>query len=132
MPDTDLRQLIDVCNGSDLEARRDLALILMMLDTGARLAEVTGLALSDLDWDLGVAVVRGKGGRWRSLPIGPRTLKSLGRYVRGRRSHPDADSDTLWLGRTGPLEDDQLEDHDSHKVTEMPQGTNRLLRGTRC
>jgi site-specific recombinase XerD len=105
VPDADLRKLIDACKGSDLEARRDLALILMMLDTGARLAEVTGLELSDVDWDLGVAVVRGKGGRWRSLPMGPRTLKSLDRYVRGRRSHPDTDSRELWLGRTGPLTD---------------------------
>lgn len=105
VPDADLRKLIDACKGSDLEARRDLALILMMLDTGARLAEVTGLHLTDIDWDLGVAVVRGKGGRWRSLPMGPRTLKSLDRYVRGRRSHPDAESDELWLGRLGPLTD---------------------------
>lgn len=105
VPDADLRKLIDVCKGSSLAARRDLALILMLLDTGARLAEVTGLGVSDVDWDLGVALVRGKGGRWRSLPMGPRTLKSLDRYVRGRRSHPDADSDALWLGRTGPLTD---------------------------
>lgn len=105
VPDADLRKLIDVCKGSDLEDRRDLALILMMLDTGARLAEVTGLELSDIDWDLGVAVVRGKGGRWRSLPMGPRTLKALDRYVRGRRSHPDADQDALWLGRVGVLTD---------------------------
>lgn len=56
-----------------------LALVLVMLDTGARLAEVTGLDLSDIDWDLGVAVVRGKRGRCRSLPMGPRTLKSLDR-----------------------------------------------------
>lgn len=105
VPDADLRKLIDTCKGSDLEARRDLALILVMLDTGARLAEVTGLDLSDLDWDLGVALVRGKGGRWRWLPMGPRTLKSLDRYVRGRRSHLDPDSDALWLGRTGPLTD---------------------------
>lgn len=105
VPDADLRKLIDVCKGSGLGARRDLALILMLLDTGARLAEVTGLGVSDVDWDLGVALVRGKGGRWRSLPMGPRTLKSLDRYVRGRRSHPDADSDALWLGRTGPLTD---------------------------
>lgn len=105
VPDADLRKLIDVCKGSSLGARRDLALILMLLDTGARLAEVTGLGVSDVDWDLGVALVRGKGGRWRSLPMGPRTLKSLDRYVRGRRSHPDADSDALWLGRTGPLTD---------------------------
>ena len=45
----------------------------------------------------------GKGGRHRSLPMSPTTLKAVDRYLRARRSHSSAKSQELWLGRRGPL-----------------------------
>jgi integrase/recombinase XerC len=38
-----LRRLLATCAGRDSEARRDRALILLLLDTGGRLAEVAGM-----------------------------------------------------------------------------------------
>ena len=63
----------------------------MLADTGARLSEVAGLEVADLDlhgW--GVAVVRGKGGKYRSLPMGPTTLKAVDGYLRARAKHSEA------------------------------------------
>lgn len=102
---TDLRALLAACDGPGFDERRDTALVLMLLDTGARLGEIANLRITDLDLDLGVALVLGKGRRERSLPMSPRTLKGLDRYIRARRRHRHAADPWLWLGLKGRLSD---------------------------
>jgi site-specific recombinase XerD len=101
----ELQAMVRVCQGRDFESRRDLALFLVFVDTGARLAEVTGLCVDregfDLD-DASIAIV-GKGGRERQLPIGRTTIKALDRYLRERARRPDNDLPWLWLGRRGRM-----------------------------
>ena len=63
------------------EDRRDKALFTMLVDTDARLCEIAGLGVDDIDWDLGVAVVVGKGKGQRTLPMSPTTIKELDRCV---------------------------------------------------
>jgi integrase/recombinase XerC len=70
------RRLLETCAGRDFEARRDTALILLLVDVGPRHAEVAGMRLTDLDFDLQVAVVVGKDGRQRALPFGRRTAQA--------------------------------------------------------
>ncbi len=48
VPDEALRRLFVVCAGKDFEARRDTAMIMLLLDSGARRAELVGLRLDDL------------------------------------------------------------------------------------
>jgi site-specific recombinase XerD len=84
VPPEDLRALVAACNGPGFEDRRDTALVLFLLDTGARLAEAAGLALTDLDLDAGVALVVGKGRRERALVYSPKVTKALDRYLRTR------------------------------------------------
>ena len=83
-----LRRLLAACAGRDFEARRDRALILLLLDTGGRLAEIAGMRLGDLNFEYGVVVVVGKGSRERALPFGNRTGKALDQYLRARARHP--------------------------------------------
>lgn len=105
----DLKALLEACAGPDFESRRDEAIIRTFLDTGARLAEVANLTVDgedpDVDLDGQVVRVLGKGRRYRVLPIGARTTKSLDRYVRLRRAHPDALQPWLWLGGKGRFTD---------------------------
>jgi site-specific recombinase XerD len=103
--DADLRTLLKACNGASFEQRRDTALILFFLDTGARLAEVAGLEVQHINPDLEVALVLGKGRRERSLPMGPTTLAAIERYLRVRARRIGADSIWLWLGSKGRLTD---------------------------
>ena len=103
LTETQVRALLAACRGPDFEDRRDTALIWVLLDTGSRLAEVAGLAIADIDWDLEALVVMGKGRRTRAVPFGPQTAKALDRYLRARNRHPDHRSDALWLGRRGAL-----------------------------
>ena len=98
-----LAALIAVCKGNTFDDCRDEALIRMFIDTGVRLGEMVGLNVSNIDLDLEVAVVLGKGRRLRSVPFGHRTTTALDRYTRRRRLHPAASSDSFWLGLKGPL-----------------------------
>jgi integrase len=103
VPDDGLRRLLATCAGKDFDARRDTALIMFFLDTGARRGEAAGLKLADLDFDYQVATVFGKGRRERSLPFGRKTALALDRYLRARLRHRDSELPWLWLGQRGQL-----------------------------
>jgi site-specific recombinase XerD len=105
VPLDDIRRLLKVCQGTGFTERRDTALILLMIDTGARLAEVGGLKVDGIDRELEVAVVTGKGRRQRALPLSPKVLKAVDSYIRTRSRHADAQLPWLWLGRKGRLSD---------------------------
>ncbi|MEU2730058.1 tyrosine-type recombinase/integrase [Streptomyces griseoviridis] len=100
IPDDALKRLLGVCKGKDFKARRDTAIIMMFLDTGARLSEVTVRTQEKLDLDLMVLHVLGKGGRERPAPFGRATAVAMDRYLRaagkylGRTLEP---RDPLWI-----------------------------------
>jgi len=104
----ELRRLLRSCEGTAFIDRRDLAILLLLLDTGMRLGELAGLTLGDLDFDLNLARVLGKGRRPRACPFGKKTARALDRYLRARARHRDADRTTLWLGHAGPMTDNGL------------------------
>jgi site-specific recombinase XerD len=108
VPTADLRKLLAVCRGPDLEDRRDAALIRVFIDTGARLSELANLRLegddgSDVDLDGQVLRVTGKGQRTRLVGIGAQTVKAIDRYLRKRGQHPQAALPWLWLGKRGRM-----------------------------
>lgn len=105
VPDADLRRLLKSCEGAGFEERRDTALLRVFSDCGVRLGEATGLGLEDVDLDVQVLVVMGKGRRPRSVPFGVKTGQAIERYLRVRRAHPHARAANLWLGARGPLLD---------------------------
>jgi site-specific recombinase XerC len=70
--DVQLARLLKTCVGKEFAARRDLAIILLLLDTGIRLGELGGLTVEDLDLDLNVARVLGKGAGLAPVPLARR------------------------------------------------------------
>jgi integrase len=96
---------LKACEGTTFDDRRDTAIIRVFIDTGMRLAELTGLRVEDLDFTERAAVVTGKGGRLRAPAFGARTAQALDRYLRVRTRHPGASVPALWLGLAGPLKD---------------------------
>jgi integrase/recombinase XerC len=98
IPDDLLRQVLDTCTGKDFTSRRDTALIRLIFDTGARLAEVANLTVDDVDLRTDVIHVVGKGGKARAVPFGPKTGRAITRYLRVRAQHRHADTSRLWLG----------------------------------
>lgn len=103
--DEELKAILDACAGADFDARRDTAIIRLLLDTGMRRAELAGLKLDDIDMDQQVAIVMGKVRRPRACPFGNKTAQALDRYVRLRLAHPFAARPELWLARKGALTD---------------------------
>lgn len=103
IPDDGLRRLLAACAGKGFEARRDTAMIMLLLDTGARRAELVDLKLAHVDLDLDVLLVLGKGRRERALPFGHKAGAALDRYLRARARHKDAALPWLWLGLQGRL-----------------------------
>jgi len=98
-----LAALLAAADGKRFENRRDTAIIRFFLDSGARLSEVTGLELGDLDLEMDVAIVMGKGRRGRAVPFGAKTGEALRRYMRLRGRHPQVNLDALWLGKKGKM-----------------------------
>jgi site-specific recombinase XerD len=103
VPDDGLRRLFAACAGKRFEDRRDTALLMLLLDTGARRAELAGLRLADVDLELDVLLVLGKGRRERALPFGNKAAVALDRYLRIRSRHKHSDLPWLWLGQKGRL-----------------------------
>ncbi len=106
MSEDDLRALVKACEGQAFVDRRDMAIVRLFLDTGARRAEIAGLMVDDIDWTLNVVLVKGKGGSQRACAFGRRTAAAVDRYLRARARHPHADDPMLWLGRVGPMAKD--------------------------
>lgn len=100
----DLKKLLATCESdSTFEGRRDNALIRVFITTGCRRAEISNLEIDDIDLDRGVMVVTGKGDRTRTVPLNPKTVRSIDRYLRKRPVNKHHASNSLWLGRNGPM-----------------------------
>jgi integrase len=120
--DDDLKALLKSVAGKDFDARRDNAILRLLIDCGVRLDEIGRLAVESIDFDTDEIVVWGKGRRPRIIPFSERTGQALERYLRDRRAHPwaskvfasdDADdprngNHPLWLGKRGWLSDSGL------------------------
>jgi site-specific recombinase XerD len=100
----ELVTLLAVCMGSDLKSRRDLAMFLVLYDTGARRAELLSMSISNLNLEKRTARVMGKGGRTRDIYFGQATAQALQLYIE-RRDRGDYyfECDALWIGRRGPM-----------------------------
>jgi site-specific recombinase XerD len=102
LTDLEVAALVKACAGRAFRDRRDEAVVRLMVETGLRAEELLSMTLPDTHLSTGAAVVRrGKGGKGRTVPFGPRTGSALDRYVRLRRSHRLAGTPVLWLGDRG-------------------------------
>jgi integrase/recombinase XerD len=102
LTDDQLKMLIKACAGREFRDRRDEAIIRLMAESALRSEELLSMTIPDTDLAHGVAIVRrGKGGKGRTVPFGPRTGAAIDRYLRARRTHRLADTPVLWLGDRG-------------------------------
>lgn len=108
LSDEELRALIATCvnpthrPNEPLHHRRDEALIRLMVETGIRAGEVLTLECADLDLAAGrILLRRGKGGRGRTIPVGPATVRAIRSYLAEREHHRAAGDSQLWLGERG-------------------------------
>jgi len=102
LADADLSRLLRGCEGQEFEARRDMAILRIMIDCGVRVSGIGGLQLADVDLPHKVLTVVLKGGDEHYAPVGRKAAAALDRYLRARARRPKAaESPWLWLGMAG-------------------------------
>lgn len=104
----EVSQLLAAAGSGDTAlSLRDQALLELLYGTGARISEVVGLTLDELDRVEGLVRLDGKGGRQRIVPVGSYALRAVEAYVvRGRPALAVAGRGTPALfvnARGGPL-----------------------------
>ena len=99
----DLRRLLEACRSRVFEARRDLAILLLLIDTGMRRGEVASVRGDDLDLDQSLLRVLGTGGRERLVPLGRTLVQALDRDLRVRLLPEHEGAAALFLRRAGPI-----------------------------
>ena len=82
---------------------RDVAMVELLYATGARVAELCGLDLSDIDYDRQTIRVLGKGNKERTIPLGNPAMKALNVWLKeGRDSFKNSLSgNAVFLGARG-------------------------------
>jgi integrase/recombinase XerD len=81
LAEDEVEALLDQIGGTDAVARRDRALVELLYGTGARISEVVGLNLADLDLDGRLVRVLGKGSKERVVPLGRCAHDALGAWL---------------------------------------------------
>ena len=64
---------------------RDVAIVELLYATGARVAELCGLDLGDIDYDRQTIRVLGKGNKERTIPLGNPAMKALNAWLKEGR-----------------------------------------------
>jgi integrase/recombinase XerD len=107
---------------------RDYTIILVLLDTGVRLAELVGLDIESLDLGRSCFVVTGKGNKERIIPFGVGVRRALWRYITRFRPEPTVtQGNQLFLTGVGfPLRASSVQ------TMVYRLGTIAAISGVRC
>ena len=70
--------------GSKEKDLRDRAILELLYSSGLRVSELVGLNSNQLDLDLGIVRVMGKGRKERIVPVGVKAIEALKAYMEGR------------------------------------------------
>ncbi|WP_026374112.1 site-specific tyrosine recombinase XerD [Agrococcus lahaulensis] len=80
-----MQRLLETPSGDDPAGLRDRALLELLYATGARISEVLGLDVDDLESEHGLVRVTGKGAKQRLVPVGSFAREAVDAWlVRGR------------------------------------------------
>lgn len=89
-----IEKLIQTCEEGTFRGDRDKAIILSLLDTGARASEFLAMNLENIDADGTITIEHGKGDKPRKVFLGKKSKKAIRRYLRHRTDNNQA----LWVG----------------------------------
>ena len=89
----DIQRMRMLTSGNRFADVRNRAVILLLLDTGIRLNELSHIQLKDIDFDRETVRIYGKGNKERMVRIGRNTQKALLRYLLARHDEYPC----LWL-----------------------------------
>ena len=107
---------------------RDVAMVELLYATGARVAELCGLDLSDIDYDRQTIRVLGKGNKERTIPLGNPAMKALNAWLKGGRdSVKNSQSENaVFLGARGKRIDQRTVRTVVYNALEAIEGIERM------
>ena len=86
----------------DTHSLRDRAILTLLYATGIRASELAGLCVRDVNFNLGIVRVMGKGSKERIVPVAEAALDAVRQYIQTDRATATADTTgRLLLSRTG-------------------------------
>ncbi len=96
----EMKVLLDSLTDEDFHTLRDRAVLEFLYATGVRVSECVGLNVADIQFDTGIALVFGKGGKERYTLIGTQAIVALRSYHRAREGR-DVEGDPLFINMRG-------------------------------
>jgi integrase/recombinase XerD len=86
LSEADVEALLATPDATSPLGLRDRAMLETLYASGLRVSELTGLKVAQLNLDLGVVRVMGKGSKERLVPIGEAAQDAVARYLAGARA----------------------------------------------
>jgi len=100
--DEDTAKILATCKGKEFTQVRDEAIIRVLYNTGARLSEVAGLQLDDVDLNNDSLLFHAKGAKDRRVRFGHKAGRALSKYLRARAARKAGQqSSAVWLPQKG-------------------------------
>ncbi len=109
LSEAEVASLLDAVTGSDPVALRDRAMLEFLYATGARISEVCGLSIGDVDLEHRTARLYGKGAKERLVPVGRIAVAAMADWLgEGGRRHLEparwarrGDAEAIFLNQRG-------------------------------
>ena len=104
LSEEDINKLIDAPDTDSGYGLRDRCMLEMMYSSGLRVSELVSLQVNQVNTNLGLVRLTGKGNKERVIPVGEEALLWLTRYLKDSRPQlvkPDAVNDDLFLSSRG-------------------------------
>jgi integrase/recombinase XerD len=108
LTEEEAQAILRVPDRRTLQGKRDYAILLTLLTTGLRKAEICNLKVGDLKTYRNQAVIDviGKGQKFRRIPLKTETLLAIQDYLKANGNGTDADHSIFnTLGKHGPYEE---------------------------
>ena len=107
---------------------RDLAMVEILYASGARVSELCGLDLEDIDYERRTIRVLGKGNKERTIPIGAPAVRALESWLKvGRPSMASDNSDrAIFLGARGKRIDQRTVRTVVYNALQALEGVERM------
>lgn len=103
LPIDDIFRLLDSIETDTLLGKRNKAIFESLYSSGIRVSELSGLNVSDVDFQKGNLRVSGKGGKERIVPVGKKAMVSISDYRNTLREKEGLEKDKKGLYKDGPL-----------------------------
>ncbi len=107
---------------------RDCAILEVLYASGARVSELCGLDLDDIDYQRNTILVLGKGNKERTIPLGNPAMKALNNWIKNARSEManGTSGEAVFLGVRGKRIDQRTVRTVVYVALEALEGAQRL------